>query len=51
MQSKYGKLILNLRKILDAALGADADHGRFYRLLRAEAEAALSAAGRAPRLG
>ena len=45
MQSKYGKLLLNLRNIVEAALGMDADHGRFAALLRAEAEAVFMAAG------
>jgi 2-dehydropantoate 2-reductase len=45
MQSKYGKLLLNLRNIVEAALGPDADHKRFDTLLRAEAEAAFAAAG------
>ena len=40
MQSKYGKLLLNLRNIVEAALGLGADLGRFAALLRAEAEAA-----------
>jgi len=45
MQTKYGKLLLNLRNILEAALGIDADDSRLYALLRAEAEAAFAAAG------
>jgi 2-dehydropantoate 2-reductase len=45
MQSKYGKLILNLGNILEATLGPDVDAKRFAALLRAEAEAAFSAAG------
>ena len=45
MESKYGKLLLNQRNIVEATLGRDADHGRFPNLLRAEAEAVLSAAG------
>lgn len=45
MQSKYGKLLINLRNILEAALGLDADQKRLYALLRAEAEAAFEAAG------
>ncbi|MBZ6075013.1 ketopantoate reductase family protein [Microvirga puerhi] len=45
MQSKYGKLILNLRNILEAALGLEADYGRFDALLRNEAETAFKAAG------
>ena len=45
MQSKYGKLILNLSNILQAALGLDADYKHLEALLRAEAEAAYRAAG------
>lgn len=45
MESKYGKLLLNLRNIVEAALGHNADHGRFPKILRAEAEAVLIAAG------
>jgi 2-dehydropantoate 2-reductase len=45
MQSKYGKLLLNLRNILEATLGLDVDYMRFDALLRAEAEAAFAAAG------
>jgi 2-dehydropantoate 2-reductase len=45
MQSKYGKLLLNLNNILEAALGLDADLKRFASLVRAEAEAVYAAAG------
>ena len=45
MQSKYGKLLLNLSNIVEAALGLGADLGRFAALLRAEAEAVYAAAG------
>jgi 2-dehydropantoate 2-reductase len=45
MPSKYGKLILNLHNILEAALGPDADDRRFDALLRAEAEAVFKATG------
>jgi len=45
MQSKYGKLILNLSNILQAALGLDADYKHLETLLRTEAEAAYKAAG------
>ncbi|WP_262296273.1 ketopantoate reductase family protein [Microvirga sesbaniae] len=45
MQSKYGKLLLNLSNILQAALGLDADYRHLEALLRAEAEAAFKAAG------
>jgi 2-dehydropantoate 2-reductase len=45
MQSKYGKLLLNLSNILQAALGLDADYKHLEALLRTEAEAAYRAAG------
>ncbi|MET0531989.1 MAG: 2-dehydropantoate 2-reductase N-terminal domain-containing protein [Microvirga sp.] len=45
MESKYGKLILNLRNIVEASLGVGTDQGRLGALLRAEAEAVMSAAG------
>ncbi len=45
MQSKYGKLLMNLNNILEAALGLDADIKPFAALLRAEAEAVYAAAG------
>jgi 2-dehydropantoate 2-reductase len=45
MQSKHGKLLLNLSNILQAALGLDADYKHLEALLRAEAEAAYRAAG------
>lgn len=45
MESKYGKLLLNLGNILEAALGAGVDTSRFYRPVRQEAEAVLAAAG------
>jgi 2-dehydropantoate 2-reductase len=45
MQSKYGKLLLNLGNIVDAAFGLDADLKPFNALLRAEAEAVFAAAG------
>jgi 2-dehydropantoate 2-reductase len=45
MQSKYGKLLLNLGNIVDAAFGFEADVKRFNALLRAEAEAVYQAAG------
>ncbi|UVF18378.1 ketopantoate reductase family protein [Microvirga terrae] len=45
MQSKYGKLLLNLSNILQAAFGLDADYTHLEALLRAEAEAAFKAAG------
>lgn len=45
MQSKHGKLLLNLSNILQAALGLDADYKHLEALLRAEAEAVYKAAG------
>ena len=45
MASKYGKLLLNLHNIVEAALGRGAATRRIDALLRAEAEAALAAAG------
>ena len=45
MASKYGKLLLNLGNVVEAALGPDVARGRFAALLRAEGEAVLAAAG------
>jgi 2-dehydropantoate 2-reductase len=45
MQSKYGKLLMNLNNIVEAALGVDADTKRFQLVLRAEAETVYRAAG------
>jgi 2-dehydropantoate 2-reductase len=45
MQSKYGKLLLNLSNILQAALGLDADYKHLEALLRTEAETVYKAAG------
>jgi 2-dehydropantoate 2-reductase len=45
MRSKYGKLLLNLGNIVEAAFGVDADRKRYTTRLRAEAEAVLEAAG------
>jgi 2-dehydropantoate 2-reductase len=45
MRSKYGKLLLNLRNILEAALGVGGDTKPFERVLRSEAEAVFEAAG------
>ena len=45
MQSKYGKLLLNLRNIVEAALGLDADRGRFPRRCAPRPKRALAAAG------
>jgi 2-dehydropantoate 2-reductase len=45
MASKYGKLLLNLHNVVEAALGPDIVHRRFDAPLKAEATAALAAAG------
>jgi 2-dehydropantoate 2-reductase len=45
MESKHGKLLLNLRNMLEAALGPGADTAPFMPPLLAEAEAAFTAAG------
>ena len=45
MASKYGKLIMNLNNILEAALGPGVDAKRFTAVLQAEAKAAFTAAG------
>lgn len=45
MASKYGKLILNLANIVGAAMGREAEAGDIKALLRAEAEAVLTASG------
>lgn len=45
MPGKYGKLLMNLSNILEAALGLEADTKPFAALLRAEAEAVYAAAG------
>ena len=45
MESKYGKLLMNLGNVVEAALGQDPEHRRFRGVLRAEAEAVLAAAG------
>ena len=45
MAGKHGKLLLNLRNVLEAALGPEADSAPFVPPLRAEAEAAFAAAG------
>ena len=44
MASKYGKLILNLGNIIDAAV-QPGDHSRFIAAVRAEAEAVYAATG------
>ena len=45
MHSKYGKLILNLGNIVEAALGASPDNAPITSALRAEGETVLTAAG------
>jgi 2-dehydropantoate 2-reductase len=45
MANKYGKLLLNLRNVVEAALGVDADSDPFYLPARAEGEAVYKAAG------
>lgn len=45
MRSKYGKLLMNLRNIVQAALGAEAEMAAIAECLRAEGRAVLSAAG------
>jgi 2-dehydropantoate 2-reductase len=45
MENKYGKLVMNLGNILEAALGPGADDKHLRSLLRAEAEAVFKAAG------
>jgi 2-dehydropantoate 2-reductase len=45
MASKYGKLLINLRNVIEAALGVDADSGPFNLAVRAEGEAVYEAAG------
>ncbi len=45
MQGKYGKLLMNLHNIVEAALGRGTDTRRIDDLIRAEARAALAAAG------
>lgn len=45
MASKYGKLLLNLANMVDAALGRDPANAPILARLRDEAEAALAAAG------
>lgn len=44
MERKYGKLLMNLGNVVEAALGTDAKRGSFQARLRAEAEAVLAAA-------
>jgi 2-dehydropantoate 2-reductase len=39
MAAKHGKLLLNLRNVIEAALGPETDSARFYAPVRAEAEA------------
>ena len=45
MASKYGKLLMNLGNITQAALGSGVDQGDLHALMKAEGEAALTAAG------
>jgi 2-dehydropantoate 2-reductase len=45
MENKYGKLMMNLGNILEAALGPGADDKHLRSLLRAEAETVFKAAG------
>lgn len=45
MPTKYGKLLLNLFNIVAAAFGHDVRDSDIYKAARAEAEAALAAAG------
>ncbi|TPE52667.1 ketopantoate reductase family protein [Amaricoccus solimangrovi] len=45
MESKYGKLIVNLSNAVEAAVGPGARETRYPALLRAEAEAVLETAG------
>ncbi|MGH6861798.1 MAG: ketopantoate reductase family protein, partial [Phyllobacterium sp.] len=45
MSSKYRKLLANLRNIIDAAFADEQLQGEWYRKVRAEAEAVLTAAG------
>lgn len=45
MASKYGKLLMNLGNITQAALGSGVGQGELPALLRAEGEAVLDAAG------
>jgi 2-dehydropantoate 2-reductase len=45
MKGKYGKLLMNLYNVVEAALGPDCDGGEIRSALRAEGEAVLAAAG------
>ena len=45
MESKYGKLLMNLGNIIEAALGRGAERGEISRRIRTEAEAVLKHAG------
>src|SRR5688572_4429034 len=45
MAGKYGKLLLNLRNVIEAALGPEADSKSLYAPVRREAEAVYRAAG------
>jgi len=45
MQSKYGKLLMNLGNVMEAAMGRDGDRSRLHEIARAEGEAVYRAAG------
>lgn len=45
MQGKYGKLLMNLGNVIEAALGAGVDRAIYQSRVRAEAEAVYRAAG------
>jgi 2-dehydropantoate 2-reductase len=45
MEGKYGKLLMNLRNVIEAALGPDADLSSFARAVTDEAKAVYAAAG------
>lgn len=49
MESKYGKLLMNLTNVVEAALGRDAETDDIRDLLVAEARAVYAAAGISPR--
>jgi len=45
MEGKYGKLLMNLGNVIEAALGAGSDRAPFHSRVMAEAEAVYRAAG------
>ena len=45
MKNKYGKLLINVGKVVGAAFGTDTRHGQRYEAARKEAEAVYTAAG------